>query len=37
VLDLFDRRHEICVTVRQSVGQIVTQSQGFDQKRETSF
>jgi len=37
VLDLFDRRYEIYSVVRKAVGQVVTQSQGFDQKREIEF
>ena len=37
VLDLFDRRHEIYSVVRKAVGQIVSQSQGYDQKQEVEF
>jgi hypothetical protein len=37
VLDLFDRRHAIYETVRKAVNTMVSNSNGFDQKRELEF
>jgi hypothetical protein len=36
-LDLFERRHEVFLVVREAVGQMVSSSPGFDQAREIEF
>jgi hypothetical protein len=36
-LDLFDRRHELYDTIRKTVGQITTNSPGFDYEKEIAF
>jgi hypothetical protein len=36
-LDLFERRHEVYLIVRNAVGQMVSSSPGFDQARQTEF
>jgi hypothetical protein len=36
-LDLFERRHEIFLVVREAVGQMVSSSPGFDRAREIEF
>ena len=37
VLDLFDRRRAIYDTVRSAVGQMISSSPGFDQRKEIEF
>lgn len=37
VLDLFERRHEVYVAVRQAVGDILTNPSGFDMQKEIEF
>ncbi len=37
VLDLFEERHKIYEVVRNSVRQMLSQSQGFDHQKEIAF